>query len=198
MSRTLMATGTTTVRHSKQVRKRGKVPQGGKAPLSANELKQHARLLKDGRPMSGRSGPYVYYMRKGKQRWRRNVRNRDPRTFAQLRSRAVFGAASRTWSQGGPLTQEQRKTWRAEGAQTRSRPRLGQSGKLTGQMRFVGRNSTKDQRNRGLLLDPGQPGHREPQVIQRQALTAASPLGRPTKQRHRRKAKRNSLTAQVA
>ena len=198
MSGTLLTTGVAAVRHAKRRRKRGRILQGGKAPLSPKQLAQHARLLKDGRPMSGKSGPYVYYMFKGRQRWRRDVPNRDPRTFTQLRSRAVFGAASRVWSQGGTLTQEQRAAWHAEGAKTRSRPRLGQSGPLTGQQRFVGRNSTKAQRQLGLLLVPGQRKSRKPQLKRLQPLAVPAPHRRPVRRGYHRKTKPSFLTAQPA
>ena len=62
----------------KRRRKRGIVLTGGKAPLGAKELERHARLIAEGRSMSGRSGSYVYYMRKGRQRWRRYIIPRDP------------------------------------------------------------------------------------------------------------------------
>ncbi len=56
------------------------VLKGGKAPLGVKERELHARLIAEGRPMSGRSGSYVYYMRKGRQRWHRYIIPRDPRT----------------------------------------------------------------------------------------------------------------------
>jgi hypothetical protein len=59
------------VPRKKPRRKRGIVPTGGQAPLNAKELKQHARLLAEGKPMSGRSGPFVYYILNRKQCWRR-------------------------------------------------------------------------------------------------------------------------------
>jgi hypothetical protein len=135
-------------------RKRGIVPTGGKAFLGARERKLHDQLKRDGRPKSGRAGAYVYYMRKGRQCWRRYVVPKDPRTVGQRRSRAVFGAASKTWSADGLLTDEQRDAFYADGAKTRSHPRLGSSGKLTGQQHFIGRNCTKGQRERGMLLEP--------------------------------------------
>jgi hypothetical protein len=190
--------GVSAVRHAKQRRKRGIVAAGGWVPLSAEELIQHARLLKEGRPMSGKSGRIVYYMDKGRQRWRRDVPQRDPRTFAQLRSRTVFAAASRTWSQGGPLTQEQRDAWYAEGAKTQSRPRLNQSGPLTGQQRFIGRNSTKARRRQAMLLDPRPGKPRQPQVTNSQPHTIAPPPRRPVKRGYLRKANHTFLTAQLA
>src|SRR5208282_2852987 len=62
---------------------------------------------------------------------RRYLHPHDPRTPAQQRSRARLSAASRKYSQS--LTEKQRNACSAAGAKLRSRPRLGQSGPLTGQ-----------------------------------------------------------------
>jgi hypothetical protein len=96
-------------------------------------------------------------VRKGRQRWRRYVVPRDPRTPAQQRSRAIFTAVSRTWSADGALTDEQRDAWYAQGVKKRSRPRLGSSGKLTRQQDFVGRNCANGQRERGMFFEPLKP-----------------------------------------
>src|ERR1039458_1463945 len=136
----------------KRRRRRGIVPKGGEAFLGAKDRKLHDVLKKDGRPKSGRAGAYVYYMRKGRQCWRRYGVPKDPHTNAQRRSRAIFGTASKTWSADELLTDEQRDAWYAQGAKTRSRPRLGSSGKLTGQQDFVGRNCAKGQRGRGVRV----------------------------------------------
>jgi hypothetical protein len=108
--------------------------------------------------MSGRSGPFVYYMLGRKQCWRRYSVPRDPHTAHQQRSRAAFRAASRTWSQAGPLTGKQRDAWYADGAKRQSRSRLGQSGPLTGQQNYIGQNSTRQQRDYQLLSRPPQRG----------------------------------------
>jgi hypothetical protein len=156
MNRRPKTKGVPAVSRRKHRRKRGIVPTGGQAPLSAKDLKRHARLLAEGKPMSGRSGPFVYYLLKGKQCWRRYSVPKDPRTPAQQRSRAAFRAASKTWSQGGPLTNKQRNAWYADGAKRQSRSRLGQSGPLTGQQNYIGRNSTRKQRDYQLLSHPPQ------------------------------------------
>jgi hypothetical protein len=80
-------------------------------------------------------------MRNGKQCRRRYVKPRDPRSAKQLASRSTFAAASKAYSQ--TLTEEQREQRRAAGANIRSRPRLGQSGPLTGQLYHIGRACTK-------------------------------------------------------
>ena len=55
------------------------------------------------------------------------------------------------------LTAEQRDAGYAEGANKRCRRRLGDSGRLTGQQDFVGRNCAKGQRERGVLFNPLKP-----------------------------------------
>jgi hypothetical protein len=59
------------------------------------------------------------------------------------------------------MTHEQRRAWYAHGARTRSHPRLGSSGPLTGQQDFVGRNCAKAQRERSLRLEPLEQKHKK-------------------------------------
>ena len=81
---------------------------------------------------SGRCGDWVYYLLRGNKQYRRRwVRPKDPRTPAQRQNRARLGTASHKYST--LLTEEERKTCIAAGAKRQSRPRLGQSGPLTGQ-----------------------------------------------------------------
>jgi len=96
-------------------------------------------------PKSGRCGDFVFYVRGNKQCRRRYVLPKDPRTAGQLRARVAFGAASKAWSHSPQLTQEQREAWRKAAAKVQSRPRLGQSGPLTGQQHFVGRKCAQGQ-----------------------------------------------------
>jgi hypothetical protein len=85
---------------------------------------------------NGRCGDWVYYLLRGNKQYRRRwVRPKDPRTPAQLHSRARLGAASHTYS--ARLTDEQRDACIAAGAKLQSRRRLGQSGSLTGQQYSV-------------------------------------------------------------
>ena len=95
----------------------------------------------DGALKSGRCGKWVYYVRNGKQCRRRYTKPRDPRTPEQLRLRAAFGAASKEYSQ--VLTEEQRQECRAAGAKVRSRPRLAQSGPLSGQQYHLQRKAAE-------------------------------------------------------
>ena len=80
---------------------------------------------------SGRCGDYVRYVRGSKQHRRLYIKPTNPRTYKQERWRARFRAASSKYSQS--LTDEQRDACIAEGAKLRSRPRMRQSGPLTGQ-----------------------------------------------------------------
>src|ERR1035437_6451733 len=84
----------------------------------------------------GRCGDWVYYRLRGnKQHRRRWVRPKDPRTPNQLQNRARLGTTSHSY--GAVLTEEERVACIAAGAKRQSRPRLGQSGPLTGQQYSV-------------------------------------------------------------
>ena len=69
---------------------------------------------------SGRCGDWVWFVRHGKQIRRPYLRPHDPRTPAQLHSRARLSAASKNYSYS--LTQEQQDACIAAGAKRRSRP----------------------------------------------------------------------------
>ncbi len=87
--------------------------------------------------LSGRFGDYVYFVRNGKQFRRRYVVPTDRRTPGQLRTRATFGVAAKYWSHSDQLTDQERQAWETTANQVQSRPRLEQSGPLTGQQYFV-------------------------------------------------------------
>jgi hypothetical protein len=70
-------------------------------------------------------------MRDGRQQRHLYVKPKDPRTSRQRLWRAGFGAAAKHYSHSMP--DEQREARVPAGAKLRSRPRLGQSGPLTGQ-----------------------------------------------------------------
>lgn len=80
---------------------------------------------------SGHCGDWIWFMRYSKQIRRPYIRPHDPRTPAQMRSRARLSAASRKYSYS--LTEKQRAACIKTGAKRRSHPRLHQSGPLTGQ-----------------------------------------------------------------
>jgi hypothetical protein len=84
----------------------------------------------------------VWYVWKGHQWRRRWLKPYDPKTPRQVYWRARLAAASKAYSQG--LTQEQRQACIAAGAQRKTRPRLGQSSKKTGQLYWVGEQCKQD------------------------------------------------------
>jgi hypothetical protein len=96
---------------------------------------------------SGRCGDWVYYLLPGNKQCRRRwVRPKDPLTPAQVRNRARLAAASRKYSAG--LTDQEQDACIAAGARRRSRPRLGQSGPLTGQQYSVRREYAANARGK--------------------------------------------------
>lgn len=103
-------------------------------------------------PKSGKSGRRVFYRRRSSQCWRVHVVPHDPRSVPQRRARRVFSAVSKAWRD--VLTEPQRQAWLLAAAAVRSRPRLAQSGPLTGQMHFVRINSARARIGRELLLWP--------------------------------------------
>ncbi len=105
-------------------------------------------------PKSGRFGAWIYYMRGGKQVRRPYIRPRDPRTPAQVRNRAGFGAAVKAWSESRGMTQDDQRVWIAAAGKIRSRPRLAQSGPLTGQQYFIAVNCARAEQGQEMLLKP--------------------------------------------
>ena len=105
-------------------------------------------------PKSGKFKGWIYYMRGSKQVRRRYVKPRDPRTAAQLRCRAAFGVAVKAWSESQGMTQDDLKAWCVAAKKIRSRPRLGQSGPLTGQQYFISVNSPRVREGAGMLIRP--------------------------------------------
>jgi len=74
---------------------------------------------------------------KSRQAERLDIRRpKDPHTLARLRSRGRLSAVSRNYSQS-PLPDERQDACIAAGAKVQSRPRLDQSGLLTGQQYWV-------------------------------------------------------------
>ena len=87
---------------------------------------------------SGRCGDWVWFVLRGNKQFRRRwVKPADPRSLRQRRWRNRLSAASKRYSHS--LTENQRDACITAGAKRRSRPRLGQSGALTGQQYSVGK-----------------------------------------------------------
>ncbi len=82
---------------------------------------------------------------------RRYAVPKDPKSPAQVRVRSAFGRVVTRWR---TLTESQRAGWalRAEGVH--SRPRLGQSGRLTGYLLFIKINSTLVYQGQPLVIVP--------------------------------------------
>src|ERR1035437_812988 len=87
---------------------------------------------------SGRCGDWVWFVLRGNKQFRRRwVKPNDPHSLRQRRWRARLSAASKRYSHS--LTENQRDACIIAGAKRWSRPRLGQSGALTGQQYSVGK-----------------------------------------------------------
>jgi hypothetical protein len=85
-------------------------------------------------PQSGKQGTFVSVRtRYGQIRRRYAVPLKSP-TPAQLLARAKFGRVRSLWR---TLTEDQRAAWAGDTQDTRSQPRLGQSGRLPGYLLFV-------------------------------------------------------------
>jgi len=121
---------------------------------------------------SGRCGDWIWYLRGSKQCRRRYAWPTDPGTVAQLLCRARLTTASRRYSR--LLTEEQREACMAAGAKVQSRPRLGQSGPLTGQQYWVRKDAA-----RGKVGVKAKKAENALQVPQPQRVT------RSTSERHR-------------
>ena len=103
-------------------------------------------------PKSGRSGDFVFYMRRKMLCRRRYVVPTNVRTAARRRTRGAFGAIAKAWRER--LTEEQRQAWVASAARVKSRPRLWQSGPLFGELHFEGINSARARIGREMLFWP--------------------------------------------
>ena len=130
---------------------------------------------------SGRCGDWIWFMRYGKQIRRRYVRPHDPCTPAQIRSRDRLSAASRKYSYS--LTEKQQDARIAAGARLRSRPRLVQSGPLTGQQYSIHRQYALQKAHGNGIKTAIAPQVHQPQKLKRttweprRGVTGAPPSG---------------------
>jgi hypothetical protein len=85
-------------------------------------------------PQSGKLGNAVSYKIRSGQFRRRHVVPRDPHTLVQVSRRVALGRAASLWR---TLTDEQRAAWKVSASGTHTRPRLNQSGVLSGYLLFV-------------------------------------------------------------
>ena len=132
---------------------------------------------------SGRCGDWIWFVRHGKQIRRRYLRPHDPRTPAQLRSRTRLGAASRKYSHS--LTEKQRNACIAAGAKLRSRPRLGQSGPLTGQNYSIRRQYALQKAHGPAIKSTLAPQVPQPQKLKRTTWERHWGASRVSPERHR-------------
>jgi hypothetical protein len=91
-------------------------------------------------PRTNKIANQVAYQSPFGQCYRTLVIPRDPRSPAQLRMRAIVGAASSGW--GLKLTEAQRQRWNAAAQSVPSHPSLGQYSHLSGQQLCIKINST--------------------------------------------------------
>jgi hypothetical protein len=91
-------------------------------------------------PKSGKRDNVVAFKSRFCQVERQHSKSAKRPSAAQLRAREDLGGVSLGWS---AITEEQRQAWDALAKKTRNRPRLGQSGPLTGQNLFTKINSNQ-------------------------------------------------------
>lgn len=102
-------------------------------------------------PQSGRQGTFVSVQTRYGQVRRRCAVPKDPRSPAQLRIRSAFGRVVSKWR---ALMEDQRAAWAVPAHDVYSRPRLGQSGRLSGYLLFVKINSTLAYQGQALVVIP--------------------------------------------
>ena len=102
-------------------------------------------------PKRGKCGKTIVSRNHYGQYERAYVRPKDARTPRQLSWRKAWGAASKAWAK---ITEAQRHAWCEAARGVRSRPRLGQSTRLTGQAYFVKINARRLFEGQGLLTEP--------------------------------------------
>ena len=139
---------------------------------------------------SGRCGDWIWFVRHGKQIRRRYLRPHDPCTPAQIRSRDRLRAASRKYSYS--LTEKQQDARIAAGARLRSRPRLGQSGPLTGQQYSIHRQYALQKVHGNGIKTAIAPQVLQPQKLKRTTWEPRRGASRVSPERRRRGTRRAS------
>jgi hypothetical protein len=145
---------------------------------------------------SGRCGDWIWFVRHGKQIRRPYVRPHAPRTPRQLRSRARLSAASRKYSHS--LTQKQQHARIAAGAKLRSRPRLGQSGPLTGQQYSIRKQYSLQKAHGNTIKAALAPQVPQPQRLNPTTWDPRRSIAGLSPDRRRREAGRTSQARQPA
>jgi hypothetical protein len=119
-------------------------------------------------PQSGTRGDVVAKRNRYGQYEARKPKPNARATFARKRARAILAMISRLWNQ---LTEAQREAWRRAASEVRSRPKLGQSGRLTGQAHFIKINTVLALCGRELLADPPPPAESQRNPVRELAVT---------------------------
>src|ERR1035437_8013937 len=102
-------------------------------------------------PQSGTAGNTVSYKSRYGQITRQYVVPKDPRTSVQLTRRKALGRARFLWR---TVTDAQRAAWNAFAHGASTRPRLNQSGRLSGYLLFVKINCNLALVGEPMVLDP--------------------------------------------
>ena len=119
-------------------------------------------------PQSGKIGTMVSYKTRYGQFRRRYVVPRDPRTPAQVNRRVALRRATRLW---GTLTDDQYAAWKATAHGDRTRPRMNQSGPVTGYLHFVRINCNLATVGLPMVLDPSASPRLGPNPVRKLIIT---------------------------
>ena len=123
--------------------------------VSAGRRRDHAAPIFNMKildiPQSGRCGTFVSVRTRYGQIRRRYAPPKDRRSDAQLRVRSAFGRVVSRWR---GLGEDQRAAWAIHAQHEHSRPRLGQSGRLSGYLLFIKINSTLAYQGQELVVTP--------------------------------------------
>ena len=131
------------------VNTRGWLRVGADRPGDHAALRNNMRILDI--PQSGRCGTYVSVRTRYGQVRRRYAVPQDPRSPAQLLIRSAFGRVVSRWR---GLTEDQRAAWAAATEGVQSRPRLAQSGQLSGYLLFIKINSALAYQGQEFVVTP--------------------------------------------
>jgi hypothetical protein len=121
-------------------------------------------------PQSGSLGDIVAKSNRYGQYETKKVFPKNRNTAALRRVRGYMTRFSQLWNR---ITEEQREAWRRRAEEVRSRPRLGQSGKLTGQTLFVKINAVLALCGYEPLMDPPPIAHFERNPVVGLTITAS-------------------------
>ena len=102
-------------------------------------------------PTSGSIARETYLVGRNGQVVRTRAIPQNPNTLAQIAARASLATASQMWR---TLTQPQREAWTVAAGNVPSRPRLGQSGPLTGEQLFCKLNAALSLMGAELVTTP--------------------------------------------